>query len=254
MNRFDDLVSEAESAPVGEWDFGWLEGRAVEERPSWHYFDRAAERAAAARSVLEIEAGVGTMIGALPTLPTLAVATEGFPPSVRLAAPRLRSRGAHLVVTSQTHTGLPFVDGAFELVLSRHPIRPRWAEIARVLKPGGRYFAQHVGPHSLRTLSEFFVGRLPEESTRHPDNERRAAQEAGLVVQTMEIERPRAAFFDIGAAVYFLRLVPWIVPDFSVPRYRDRLRDLHTLIERDGQFETTASRVLVDASKESSRR
>lgn len=49
--------------------------------------------------------------------------------------------------------------------------------------------------------------------------------------------------------VYFLRLVPWIVPGFSVARCRDALHDLHGVIEREGGFETTASRVLIDATK-----
>jgi hypothetical protein len=49
--------------------------------------------------------------------------------------------------------------------------------------------------------------------------------------------------------VYFLRLVPWIVPGFTVPRFRSELRDLHRVIERDGGFETAASRTLVIATK-----
>ena len=45
VGRFEVLVEEAEHAPIGAWDFSWLEGRAVEERPSWHYFDRAVAKA-----------------------------------------------------------------------------------------------------------------------------------------------------------------------------------------------------------------
>jgi len=63
----------------------------------------------------------------------------------------------------------------------------------------------------------------------------------------MEVERPRTAFFDIGAVVYFLRVVPWIVPGFSVAEHEPRLRALHEVIERDGVFETTAARTLVEA-------
>ena len=65
----------------------------------------------------------------------------------------------------------------------------------------------------------------------------------------MQLEHPRTAFYDIGAVVYFLRLVPWIVPGFTVARHRDALRVLHQVIERDGAFETTASRTLVEATK-----
>ena len=249
MSHFDDLVDKAERASIEVWNFGWLEGRAVEERPTWRYFDRVAERAAEVSTLLEVQAGVGSMIGTLPSLPRLSVATEGFPPSVAMATPRLRSRDVYLVVTSQTRQGLPFAEGTFELVISRHPIEVWWREIARVLRPGGSYFAQHVGPHSLRSLSEFLMGPLPDASTRDAQVERRAAEGAGLLVQSMCREHPRTAFYDIGAVVYFLRLVPWIVPSFTVAKYRDSLRQLHETIERHGAFETTASRTLIEATK-----
>jgi SAM-dependent methyltransferase len=189
------------------------------------------------------------MIGSLPVTPRLAVATEGFPPSVIVAAPRLRARGVALVVTSQGRPGLPFASESFELVVSRHPVDPWWEEIARVVTPGGCYLAQHVGPDSLRSLSEFLMGPLPAEEKRDPDAERRAAEAAGLVVRVLDVERPRTAFLDVGAVVYFLRVVPWIVPDFDVGRYRARLLDLHEVIEQEGAFETTASRMLIEAVK-----
>lgn len=251
MSRFEDLVGEAEAAPVGTWDFTWLEGRAVEERPTWRYFDRVVERTRRVESLLEVQAGTGTMVGNLPAVPPVAVATEGFGPSIALAAPRLRTHGVALVLTSPTHGGLPLAEGSFDLVISRHPVEVGWDEIARVLRPGGTYLAQHVGPDSLRSLGELFVGPWPERSARHPVSERRNAERAGLDVAHMDLERPRTAFFDIGAVVYFLSLVPWIVPGFTVDSHRQALRDLHRTIEREGSFETTSSRVLVEATRPS---
>jgi hypothetical protein len=46
-----------------------------------------------------------------------------------------------------------------------------------------------------------------------------------------------------------LRKVIWTVPDFTVRRYRERLRELHERIEADGSFVTHSSRVLVEARK-----
>src|SRR4051812_24111875 len=100
-------MDEGSRASVNDWDFTWLDGRAVEDRPSWRYFDRVAERVRDAMSLAELQAGRGTMIGRLPSLPVLAVATEGYPPSVEVAAPRLRRRSVHLVVTSQNVRALP---------------------------------------------------------------------------------------------------------------------------------------------------
>ncbi|MEK8226074.1 hypothetical protein NKG05_08340 [Oerskovia sp. M15] len=59
---------------------------------------------------------------------------------------------------------LPFADQAFDLVVSRHPVRPWWTEIARALAPGGTYFAQHVGPYSVFEIVEKFRGCSPRRS------------------------------------------------------------------------------------------
>jgi len=246
---FDELVGEAERAPIDGWDFSWLEGRATEERPSWHYFDLVAARAATVASLLDVQTGAGTMIADLPSVPPLTAATEGHGPNVAVAAQRLRRRGAHLVRTQEDRPALPFAGGSFELVTSRHPVDTWWDEVARVLLPGGSYLSQQVGPYSLRGLSEALMGPLPPGSRRDPELARRAAQRAGLVVTDLRHERPLTVFHDVGAVVYFLRLVVWIVPGFGVATHRDRLRALHERIERDGAFACHASRFLIEATR-----
>jgi hypothetical protein len=41
---FDELIDEAADAPIHGWDFTWLESRATEERPPWHYSGQLADR------------------------------------------------------------------------------------------------------------------------------------------------------------------------------------------------------------------
>jgi SAM-dependent methyltransferase len=243
------MVEEAERAPIHGWDFGWLDGRAIEERPSWHYFDLVASRASTVHRLLDVQVGSGGMIAALPAVPALTVGTEGYAPNVPLAAENLASRGAHVVRTDEDRPALPFAAGSFELVTSRHPVDTWWDEIARVLTPGGAYLSQQVGPHTVRELSEALLGPLPQRSSRDPAAARHAAERAGLVVTDLRVERPRTEFYDIGAIVYFLRLVVWTVPDFSVARYRGQLMRLHEQIQHDGAFRTSASRFLIEAVK-----
>ena len=69
------------------------------------------------------------------------------------------------------------------------------------------------------------------------------------MVTELRHERPRTVFYDIGAVVFFLRLVVWTVPDFTVEKYRKELLVLHRRIERDGGFATSASRFLIEAVK-----
>jgi SAM-dependent methyltransferase len=246
---FDDLVAEADAAPITGWDFSWLDGRATEERPSWHYAERVAERADDAGRMLDLECGDARLVADLPSLPRLVVGAEGYEPNARIAADRLRARGGHAVRIDQQREALPFANDAFDLVISRHPITTWWSEIARVLSRGGTYFSQQVGPRSVAELSDFMLGPQPGSSMREPAVARAAAEAAGLVVRDLRLERLRTEFFDVGAVVYFLRLVIWIVPGFTVDRFRDRLRALHEQIERDGPFVAHATRFLIEATR-----
>jgi SAM-dependent methyltransferase len=245
--EFDELITDAASADVSGWDFSWLDGRATEQRPTWGYQRLMSARLGSVASALDIQTGGGEVLDGAPRFPRTMAATESYPPNVALATQRLHPRGV-VVVADPDEPPLPFADDAFELVISRHPATVWWREIARVLRPGGHYFAQHVGPESLVELYEFFLGPQPTAAhSRHPDRERTDAEAAGLRVLESRMEQLRVEFFDVGAVVYFLRKVIWIVPGFSVAGYRDRLRDLHEQIRRDGSFVASSTRVLFDA-------
>lgn len=247
---FEDLVAEAEAVSVDGWDFSWFEGRATEERPSWGYARAMGERLARASAALDIQTGGGEVLGSVPRLPPLTVATEGWPPNVARATALLHPRGA-VVVASPEDAPLPFADEAFDLVTSRHPVHTYWDEVARVLRPGGRYFSQQVGPASVFELVEYFLGPQTEEARngRHPDRARAAAEAAGLDVVDLRPERLRIEFHDIGAVVHFLRKVIWMVPGFTVDEYRPQLRALHERIEAKGPFVAHSTRFLIEASK-----
>jgi SAM-dependent methyltransferase len=146
-DRFEQLVAEAEAADVSGWDFSWLDGRATEQRPSWGYQRLMAERLAAVTAALDVQTGGGEVLAAAPTFPPTMAATESWPPNLAQATRRLHPRGV-VVVADPDEPPLPFADAAFDLVTSRHPASTWWEEIARVLRPGGTYFAQHVGPGS----------------------------------------------------------------------------------------------------------
>ncbi|MFI9152126.1 methyltransferase domain-containing protein [Streptomyces sp. NPDC053367] len=251
---FEALVAEAVAAPTEGWDFSWFEGRATEERPSWGYAASLAGRLGGARAALDVQTGGGEVLdfalARASRTPAYTAATEGWPPNVEKAAALLGLRGVQ-VVASDEDAPLPFADGAFDLVSSRHPVRPHWDEIARVLKAGGTYFAQHVGPSSVFELVEFFLGPQPDEvrTARAPERERADAEAAGLEVVDLRAERLRVEFHDIGAVVHFLRKVVWMVPGFTVEAHEPRLRALHGRILREGPFVAYSSRHLFDVRK-----
>lgn len=240
--------------PTDGWDFSWFEGRATEARPSWGYARSLAGRLAGVSALLDIQTGGGEVLdlalGQAGGVPALTAATEGWPANVAKATERLRPRGV-LVVASAQDAPLPFADGTFDLVSSRHPVSCRWPEIARVLRPGGTYFAQHVGPRSAFELVEYFLGPQPDQVRGHrdPARERAGAEAAGLEVVDLRAERLRMEFHDIAAVVHFLRKVVWMVPGFTVEGYEDRLRALHERIETEGSFVAHSTRHLFEARR-----
>ena len=250
MRSYEELVSEAEAADVDGWGFDWLTGRATEERPPWGFARLLAQRLATVESALDLDTGGGEVVGEAGVLPSRMVVTEAWPPNAARARERLGPRGVEVVDTS-IDGPIPLEDNSFQLVSSRHPVRPDWPEIHRVLEPGGHYFAQHVGPASGFELIEHFLGPLPEDvrQGRHPDDEATAAQHAGLTVVDLRTATCRMEFFDIGAGVWTLRKLVWWVPDFSVARYDRELRELDAQMRSGKPFVAHSTRHLFDARR-----
>jgi hypothetical protein len=249
MRTFSELVEEAATVDVSGWDFGWLDGRAIEERPPWGYSRLLAARLPNVASALDIDTGGGEIIGGVARLPRTMVVTEGWPPNIERARRLLSPRGVRVVAVGQGHA-LPFPDASFELVSSRHPVAPDWGEIARVLADDGTYLAQHVGPASAFELIERFLGPQPREQlARDPDREAAAARSVGLHIVDLRTARCRMEFFDIGAVVYILRKCVWWVPDFDVERYRDVLERLDAEIRRYGAVVAHSTRTLIEARR-----
>ncbi|WP_235965762.1 class I SAM-dependent methyltransferase [Herbidospora solisilvae] len=250
---FSDRLAEGSAVPVEGWDFSWFEGRATEQRPSWGYARLLAGRAASAKALLDVQTGGGEVLASVPVLPPVVAATESWEPNLALARRRLGDVVAHVADDAD----LPFPDGHFDLVVSRHPVATRWDEVARVLTPGGRYLAQHVGSGTVRELTEFMMG--PVTGGRRDVDPRTtrsgvdvvtlvtAAERAGLDVADVRHEALRMEFFDAAAVVVFLRKVIWTVPGFTVDAYRDRLETLHDFIERHGPFVAHSQRILIEA-------
>jgi len=74
-------------------------------------------------------------------------------------------------------------------------------------------------------------------------------RQPGLDVVDLRHEQIRLEFFDVGAVIYLLRKLNWVVPNFTVAKYRDKLLELRRYIEAEGAFVTVSSRVLIEARK-----
>jgi SAM-dependent methyltransferase len=221
-----------EKQPFAGWDFSYLSGRMVEDQPRWSYLGRAAELMASSRSVLDLDTGGGErLLDLQPHWSRRMVVTENYPPNTRLAYERLSPLGVDvLMAPSNEVVDLPFAARSFDLVLNRHGAFNS-AEIGRILIRGGRFLTQQVHGLSLHNLMDVF-GASPQWPNASPERYIPLLEAAGLTIVTVENWNGALKFSDVGAVVYFLKAVPWLVPGFNVQTYENELFGLQERLER----------------------
>jgi SAM-dependent methyltransferase len=238
---FDELISEAVSAPFSGWDFSWLAARSTPGSLPWSYSRELTRRAQGARSMLDMGTGGGERLARLSPRPEVTVATEAWSPNVPVAAARLRPLGIAVVQDEgapdnidqdgarQDGAGrgrLPFCDGAFAVVANRHESFLA-AEVRRVLSPGGTFITQQVDFHSDDALYRLLGLEVPQQPDSWLPLARQQVQDAGLTVQAAVRGEECHDLHDVGAVVYYLRIVSWAIPQFTVDGYLEQLRAAH---------------------------
>jgi SAM-dependent methyltransferase len=232
---FEQLAAEAQDAPFSGWDFSWLAAHSTDEALPWSYRSELARRVAGARCMLDMGTGGGEVLSRLAPRPPRTVATEGWPPNVPVAARRLRPLGIPVVqdegaadnfAEDRGRGRLPFRDGAFQLVANRHEAF-RADEVSRVLAPGGMFITQQVDIRTYDDLYRLLGLRVPEQPDSWLPLAQRQLRDAGLTVAVATAGEQRQRFYDVAAIIYYLRVVPWAVPEYSFEGYAGRLRELH---------------------------
>ena len=248
---YDELVAAASAALTEGWDFSFLAGRIGDSPLPWNYVELAQAAVAEARAVLDLDTGGGeTLAEVLGGIPDsidssrTVVATEPYPPNLPVAAERLGPLGVDVRARIDT---LPVADGFADLVLNRHGALDA-AEVARVLRPGGRLLTQQIGPGNDAELNAALTAPPPNGGTSAAALVEKL-QSVGLVVDEAQTATIEVTFGDIGAVVYQLRMVPWQIPDFDVRTYDGPLRALDARIRRDGPLQVRSRRVLVCAHR-----
>jgi SAM-dependent methyltransferase len=208
----------------------------IEEPMPWDYMAMAATQMAQATAMLDIDTGGGEKILELRShWPAKVVVSEGYPPNVQLAQERLALLGVTVVeMDSSTVAPTPFADDEFDLVLNRHGAFNA-NELARILAPGGIFLTQQVhGLYAYDLMAHFGASPQWPDSTYEDAISRLAA--AGLELLQGEDWRGKFVFKDVGALVYYLKAIPWLVPGFSVERHFEQLLLLQARFEHEGEL------------------
>jgi SAM-dependent methyltransferase len=238
-----------EQQPFTGWDFSYLDGRMLEGQPGWSYSSRAAKLLKRSLSVVDLDTGGGERFLKLREYwPKKVVATEHYPPNFKLATERLSPFGVKVLDIEITDSGqMPFVDGEFDLILNRHSgFNP--FEVARVLARGGTFLTQQVhGLWAYDLIAAFDARPQWPDATLEKYVPRLKA--AGLEIVNTQEWSGQLAFTDVGAIVYYLKAVPWLVPGFSVESHLKYLLNLQKQLEGQGTLAFVARKYLIEAHK-----
>lgn len=235
-------------AYIHGWDFSHIDGRCVEEDLPWDYAALIREYLRPEQRLLDTDTGGGEFLLSLGHPYENTAATENYPPNIALCRETLTPLGIDFR-PGDAGKALPFEDASFDMVINRHgDFHP--GEIFRVLKPGGIFITQQVGAENDRELVGLLCGDLPLPfPEQYLSLTAEKFRNTGFTLLRLEEAYPFIRFTDVGALVWFARVIPWEFPDFSVDTQTDNLLAAQALLEKQGYLEGTTHRFLLAVQK-----
>jgi SAM-dependent methyltransferase len=245
----DYWESEEAVAQIHGWNFSHIHGRYTEESDlPWSYENIVRSYLKGTDTLLDIDTGGGEFLLSLNHPYNRTSATEAYPPNVKLCENVLLPLEINFHEAGN-YASLPFDDSAFDIIINRHG-NFEVSELYRILKPGGLFITEQVGEDNDRELVELLLPGTPkpyhglnltEQSKKFCDN--------GFTILTSDEAFRPIRFFDVGALVWFAKIIEWEFPHFSVETCFERLVQAQQILDTTGSIDGTIHRYLIVAQK-----
>ncbi|MFC2007416.1 methyltransferase domain-containing protein [Chloroflexota bacterium] len=232
------------------WNFSHLMGRMILEQTPWSYSKLAIDLMHKYSSVIDMGTGGGEWIlQHRKYWPEKVVATEGYTQNFKLASERLSPLGVKVIDFDQSVDSLmPFDDNEFGLAINRHSAF-NCEEVSRIMVRGGTFLTEQIhGLFAHELLSAFDnKPQFPEATLEFYVPE---LVNAGFAIVNKQDWSGKLKFTDVGAIVYYLKAVPWLVPGFSVDTHLDHLIAIQRKLEDGNDLVFTAREYMIEARKD----
>jgi SAM-dependent methyltransferase len=248
MNLKEYWLSEEQHGFKG-WDFSYISERTSEEPLPWNYDEIVRKHLNSNSLLLDMGTGGGEYLLSLNHPYCNTFATEAFPPNFELCQNKLKPLGIDVRQVFNDNL-LPFEDQMFDIIINRHESFDV-NEVYRLLKPGGLFITQQVGGLNNKEISKFLISDFKEIiSSEHTlENNITLLKNRGLIILRSNEHFPKLKFFDVGALVYFAKIIEWEFPNFSVEDCFRQLCNLQLLIEQQGFIESIEHRFIIIAQR-----
>jgi len=248
MSEFERLKKEAETAVFKGWNFSFLEGRYTEEDLSWSYREIVKSKTNKTDILLDMGTGGGEFLSLLKDfLPLRTFATEGYKPNVEIARKTLEPLKIDVIEIDNDET-LPFENETFDIIINRHESFSS-RELNRILKRGGIFITQQVGEVDNIELNHFFNDNSRDKNESFLAIVVRELEENGIKIEYKKEEFIESKFLDIGAVIYYLKVINWQIPNFNIGENIEKLIKLHEKIKKENGFTTNQHRFIIIAGK-----
>lgn len=228
-----EWIKEQDIAHIKGWDFSHLSGRYREEDDlPWDFKAIIEKYLKEDDQLLDMETGGGEFLLTFNHPPQLTSAIEGYEPNIKVCEETLLPLG----ITFKPCDGgdpLPFEDDSFDVITNRHGDYDV-NEIKRTLKKGGLFLTQQVGAENDLELAELLLGHAePAYPEAYLEKAKKQFEKNGFDIREGAETYKPIEFYDVGALVWFARIIEWEFPDFSVEKYKENLFKAQEILEQE---------------------
>lgn len=234
------------------WNFSYISERKTEETLPWNYDKIVRQYLNTNTILLDMGTGGGEYLLTLNHPYSNTFATEAYPPNFELCKRTLTPLGIDVRQVFNDNY-LPFKSDMFDIIINRQASFDI-NEVYRLLKPNGLFITQQVGELNNKELRRLLTSDFKEiTSSEHTlKSNLILIQSKGFTILKSDECFPKQKFLDVGALVYYAKVIEWEFPNFSVDSCFEQLCLLQSIIEEQGFIESKQHRFVIVAQKPNS--
>jgi SAM-dependent methyltransferase len=243
-----------ESFAFQGWDFSHLDKRWESTELPWDYGTVIKSYLNDTDLLLDMGTGGGEFLLSLNHPHRHTYATEAYEPNYELCKKVLSPLG---ITVARTHTDenfnsddkIPFEDNFFDFIINRHESFDI-SEVDRVLKSGGYFITQQVGDGNYREfaqmLNDDFILKVPNHTI---DSYCKTLTDLGFQIFKSDEAKYPTRFYDVGALVFYAKVIVWEYPNFSVKTHLDKLFKCQQEVDEKGYLLGMGHRFMIVARR-----